>query len=73
LIALAVAMGIGFASRSRRSCRDAHDGVIDLHGASWLASANYVGYLSGAVPCTLQRSCGARLRWPAVDAPTLWR
>ncbi|MBI2768657.1 MAG: YbfB/YjiJ family MFS transporter [Burkholderiales bacterium] len=30
------------------------DGVIDLRAASWLASANYFGYLLGAVLCTLQ-------------------
>ena len=31
-----------------------HDGVIDLHAASWLASANYLGYLAGALLCTFQ-------------------
>ncbi len=31
-----------------------HDQVIDLHAASWLASANYVGYLVGALLCTFQ-------------------
>lgn len=36
-----------------------HDGVIDLHAASWLASTNYVGYLVGALLCTFQ--------------PMLWR
>ena len=30
------------------------DGVIDLHQASWLASANYLGYLLGALLCTFQ-------------------
>ncbi len=29
-----------------------HDGVVDLPGASWLASSNYVGYLIGALLCT---------------------
>ena len=29
-----------------------HDGVVDLPQASWLASANYLGYLVGAVLCT---------------------
>jgi MFS family permease len=30
------------------------DGVVDLPQASWLASANYLGYLVGALLCTLQ-------------------
>jgi acyl-CoA synthetase (AMP-forming)/AMP-acid ligase II len=37
-----------------------HDGVIELPAASWLATANYVGYWLGA-PCTslLQTALGA--------------
>jgi MFS family permease len=31
-----------------------HDGVIDLPAASWLATANYVGYWVGAMGCALQ-------------------
>ena len=30
------------------------DGVVNLPTASWLASANYLGYLVGALLCTLQ-------------------
>jgi predicted MFS family arabinose efflux permease len=30
------------------------DGVLDLAAASWLASANYLGYLVGALLCMLQ-------------------
>jgi hypothetical protein len=71
LIALAVAMGIGRFAFTPILPMMLHDGVIDLHGASWLASANYVGYLTGAVLCTLQPLVWARLRWPAVDAPML--
>jgi hypothetical protein len=73
LIALAVAMGIGRFAFTPILPMMLHDGVIDLHGASWLASANYVGYLTGAVLCTLQPLVWARLRWPAVDAPMLVR
>jgi MFS family permease len=36
-----------------------HDGVVDLADASWLATANYLGYWLGAVGCALQ--------------PTVWR
>ncbi len=31
-----------------------HDGVVDLPGASWLATANYLGYWLGAMGCALQ-------------------
>jgi hypothetical protein len=72
-VALAVAMGIGRFAFTPILPMMLHDGVIDLHGASWLASANYVGYLTGAVLCTLQPLVWARLRWPAVDAPMLVR
>jgi hypothetical protein len=36
-----------------------HDGAVDLSGASWLATANYLGYWIGASACALQ--------------PALWR
>jgi hypothetical protein len=38
------------------------DGVVDLAGASWLASANYLGYLFGAVLCTFQPWLWARIK-----------
>jgi hypothetical protein len=51
-----------------------HDGVIDLHGASWLASANYLGYLAGALMCTFQPWIWARApRLPAINGPALVR
>jgi Uncharacterised MFS-type transporter YbfB len=51
-----------------------HDGVIDLPSASWLASANYLGYLAGALLCTFQPWIWARLpRLPAVNAPWMVR
>jgi hypothetical protein len=73
LIALAVAMGIGRFAFTPILPMMLHDGVVDLATASWLASANYIGYLSGAVLCTLQPIVWARLRWPAADAPRLVR
>ncbi len=64
LVALAVAMGIGRFAFTPIMPMMLSDGVVDLPGASWLASANYLGYLVGAVLCTLQPwlwAMGARL------------
>ncbi len=48
------------------------DGVVDLPTASWLASANYLGYLVGALLCTFQPMVWARFTvLPAVPA-TAW-
>ena len=60
LVALAVAMGIGRFAFTPLLPMMLHDGVVDLPGASWLASANYLGYLLGAVLCTLQPRIWAR-------------
>jgi hypothetical protein len=74
LVALAVAMGIGRFAFTPILPMMLHDGVVDLHAASWLASANYIGYLLGALLCTLQPQIWARLpRLPAIDAPLLVR
>jgi MFS family permease len=59
LLALAIAMGIGRFAFTPILPMMLHDGVVDLAGASWLATANYAGYGLGAVACALQ--------------PTLWR
>ncbi|MEP7103012.1 MAG: YbfB/YjiJ family MFS transporter [Burkholderiales bacterium] len=53
-VSLAVAMGIGRFAFTPLLPMMLHDGVIDLHAASWLASANYLGYLAGALLCTVQ-------------------
>ncbi|HEY3635767.1 MAG TPA: YbfB/YjiJ family MFS transporter [Caldimonas sp.] len=74
LVALAVAMGIGRFAFTPILPMMLRDGVVDLHAASWLASANYVGYLAGAVLCTLQPFVWARVpSLPAPDAPPLVR
>jgi hypothetical protein len=73
LVALAVAMGIGRFAFTPILPMMLSDGVVDLRGASWLASANYIGYLSGAAALTLQPMLWQRLGWRAVDAPTLVR
>lgn len=54
MVALAVAMGIGRFAFTPIMPMMLSDKVVDLPGASWLASANYLGYLVGAVLCTLQ-------------------
>ncbi|MBH1957192.1 MAG: YbfB/YjiJ family MFS transporter [Burkholderiales bacterium] len=63
LVSLAVAMGIGRFAFTPILPMMLRDGVVDLPGASWLASANYLGYMLGALLCTLQPWLWARLRW----------
>ena len=63
LVSLAVAMGIGRFAFTPILPMMLSDGVVDLPGASWLASANYLGYLLGALLCTLQPWLWARFRW----------
>jgi hypothetical protein len=69
-IALAVAMGLGRFAFTPLLPMMLHDGVIDLHGASWLASANYLGYLAGALLCTFQPWIWARLTMLPAVVPT---
>jgi predicted MFS family arabinose efflux permease len=54
MVSLAAAMGIGRFAFTPLLPMMLHDGVIDLLGASWLATANYLGYLVGALICTFQ-------------------
>lgn len=73
-LSLAVAMGIGRFAFTPLLPMMLDDGVIELPAASWLASANYLGYLVGALLCTFQPWLWARLpRLPAVSAPLLVR
>ena len=71
LVVLAVAMGIGRFAFTPILPMMLRDGVVDIAAASWLASANYVGYLVGAVLCTMQPQLAARVKWlpAAFDAP----
>ncbi len=74
LVSLAVAMGIGRFAFTPILPMMLSDGVVDLPGASWLASANYLGYMLGAIFCTLQPWLWARLRWlPALAFSSLVR
>ena len=74
LVALAVAMGIGRFAFTPILPMMLHDGVVDLHQASWLASSNYIGYFVGAMLCTfepwLRRRAGIL---GAPDGPALVR
>ncbi|UUZ67299.1 MFS transporter [Polaromonas sp. P2-4] len=63
LVALAVAMGIGRFAFTPLLPMMLNDGVVDLPSASWLASANYFGYMLGALLCTLQPWLWARFKW----------
>ena len=48
------------------------DGVVDLPGASYLASANYLGYLVGALLCTFQPVIWSRFKALPPVAATTW-
>jgi MFS family permease len=74
LVALAVAMGIGRFAFTPILPLMLAEHSVDLGGASLLASANYFGYLLGALACTFQPWIWRRLGWPAaVDGPALVR
>ncbi len=49
MAALAAAMGIGRFAFTPLLPMMLHDGVIDIATGSWLATANYAGYLAGAL------------------------
>lgn len=49
MVALAVAMGIGRFAFTPLLPMMLHDGVVDIATGSWLATANYAGYLAGAL------------------------
>lgn len=54
MLALATAMGIGRFAFTPLLPMMLHEGVVSLSGASWLASANYIGYLVGALLCSIR-------------------
>ena len=62
MVSLAVAMGIGRFAFTPLLPMMLSDGVVTLAVASWLASANYLGYLVGALLCTCQPWLWRRLR-----------
>lgn len=63
MLSLAVAMGIGRFAFTPLLPIMLGERTLDLAGASWLASANYLGYLLGALLCTLGPWLRARAPW----------
>ena len=71
-LALATAMGIGRFAFTPLLPMMLADGVVDLAGASFLASANYFGYLVGALLCTFQPLIWSRFKALPLVASTTW-
>jgi MFS family permease len=72
MVSLAVAMGIGRFAFTPLLPMMLADRVVDLPTASWLASANYLGYLVGALLCTFQPWLWRKLGLvTAVNGPAL--
>ena len=71
-LALATAMGIGRFAFTPLMPMMLADGAVDLPGASWLATANYFGYLVGALLCTLQPMIWARVKVLQPVPATTW-
>ncbi|MBU1353697.1 MAG: YbfB/YjiJ family MFS transporter [Gammaproteobacteria bacterium] len=65
MASLAAAMGIGRFAFTPLLPMMLHDGVVTLAGGSWLATANYLGYLVGALACMA-------LPWLAPRARQVW-
>ncbi len=71
MLSLATAVGIGRFAFTPLLPMMLSDGVIDLPTASWLASANYLGYFLGALLCTFQPWIWRHFRdLPPVLGPT---
>jgi hypothetical protein len=74
MLSLAVAMGIGRFAFTPLLPMMLAERALDLRAASWLASANYLGYLVGALLCTFQPLLWRMLGWhAAVRGPRLVR
>ena len=69
MLSLAVAMGIGRFAFTPLLPMMLHDGLVNLGGGSWLATANYLGYWIGAMACAMQPALWSRwLRWAPLRA-----
>ena len=71
MVSLGVAMGIGRFAFTPILPMMLADGVLDLPAASWLASANYLGYLLGALLCVLQPWLWTR--FPSLPTLAYWQ
>jgi hypothetical protein len=71
-VALAVAMGIGRFAFTPLLPMMLHDGVLDIATGSWLATANYFGYLAGALLFMALPLLARRTGW-SLDHATLVR
>ncbi len=71
LACLSVAMGLGRFAFTPLLPMMLAEGSVDLPAASWLASANYLGYMLGAVACALQPWLWAR--WARLGTPPALR
>ena len=68
LVGLAVAMGIGRFAFTPLLPLMQHDAGVSLVQGSWLATANYLGYLAGAVICITSPPAPLRaIRWGLVS------
>ena len=71
-LTLATAMGIGRFAFTPLLPMMLSDGVVNLAGASLLASVNYLGYLVGALLCTFQPLLWRHLKGLPVVAASTW-
>lgn len=71
MLALAVAMGIGRFASTPLLPMMLQAGELDIATAAWLASANYLGYLVGALLCMVQPWVHARTGWRWTGASSI--
>ena len=73
MLSLAVVMGLGRFAFTPLMPMMLHESRLNLQEASWLASANYFGYLLGAVLCMLQPHIWKRYDYPALSSARMVR
>lgn len=72
-LSLAAAMGIGRFAFTPLMPMMLHDQLLDLASASWIASANYIGYLLGALLCFMQPMLWAHNGWTPLQSSLMVR